>query len=292
MIVKNRAQLKAWIKNMSSKVNVNENIILQNYMLERLLERISVSEYKYKFILKGGMLITAIVGIDMRNTLDMDATIKGFDLEKDNLENILGDIFKIDLDDGVSFEFGGIKEIRQEDEYGGYRVSLDAKFDKLVVPMKLDITTGDIITPKEVKYKFNLMFEERSIEILAYNIETVIADKFETIISRNIDTTRARDFYDIYILWTTQQKNLDKKLLKQAIIKKFEYRESTNKLNNADEIIEVIKDSEALKEHWKNYQSKFSYAEDISYKDTIKVLEEINSLRRNIYVRKHTSFMP
>ena len=292
MIVKNRAQLKAWIKNMSSKVKVNENIILQNYMLERLLERISVSDYKYKFILKGGMLITAIVGMDMRNTLDMDATIKGFDLEKDNLENILGDIFKIDLDDGVSFEFGGIKEIRQEDEYGGYRVSLDAKFDKLVVPMKLDITTGDIITPKEVKYKFNLMFEERSIEILAYNIETVIADKFETIISRNIDTTRARDFYDIYILWTTQQKNLDKKLLKQAIIKKFEYRESTNKLNNADEIIEVIKDSEVLKEHWKNYQSKFSYAEDISYKDTIKVLEEINSLRRNIYVRKHTSFMP
>lgn len=292
MIVKNRAQLKAWIKNMSSKVKVNENIILQNYMLERLLERISVSDYKYKFILKGGMLITAIVGIDMRNTLDMDATIKGFDLEKDNLENILGDIFKIDLDDGVSFEFGGIKEIRQEDEYGGYRVSLDAKFDKLVVPMKLDITTGDIITPKEVKYKFNLMFEERSIEILAYNMETVIADKFETIISRNIDTTRARDFYDIYILWTTQQKNLDKKLLKQAIIKKFEYRESTNKLNNADEIIEVIKDSEVLKEHWKNYQSKFSYAEDISYKDTIKVLEEINSLRRNIYVRKHTSFMP
>lgn len=292
MIVKNRAQLKAWIKNMSSKVKVNENIILQNYMLERLLERISVSDYKYKFILKGGMLITAIVGIDMRNTLDMDATIKGFALEKDNLENILGDIFKIDLDDGVSFEFGGIKEIRQEDEYGGYRVSLDAKFDKLVVPMKLDITTGDIITPKEVKYKFNLMFEERSIEILAYNMETVIADKFETIISRNIDTTRARDFYDIYILWTTQQKNLDKKLLKQAIIKKFEYRESTNKLNNADEIIEVIKDSEVLKEHWKNYQSKFSYAEDISYKDTIKVLEEINSLRRNIYVRKHTSFMP
>ena len=275
MIAKNRAQLKAWIKNMSKKVEVNENIILQNYMLERLLERIAVSEYKYKFILKGGMLITAIVGIDMRNTLDMDATIKGFDLEKDNLENILGDIFKIDLDDGVSFEFGGIKEIRQEDEYGGYRVSLDAKFDKLVVPMKLDITTGDIITPKEVKYKFNLMFEERSIEILAYNMETVIADKFETIILRNIDTTRARDFYDIYILWTTQQKNLDKKLLKQAIIKKFEYRESMDKLNNIDEIMEVIKESDALKEHWKNYQSKFSYAEDISYEDTMRVLEEI-----------------
>ena len=275
MIAKNRAQLKAWIKNMSAKVDVNENIILQNYMLERLLERIAVSEYKYKFILKGGMLITAIVGIDMRNTLDMDATIKGFDLEKDNLENILNEIFNIDLDDGVTFEFRGIKEIRQEDEYGGYRVSLDAKFDKLVVPMKLDITTGDVITPKEIKYKFDLLFEERSIEILAYNMETVIADKFETIISRNVDTTRARDFYDIYILWTTQQKNFDRNLLKQAIIKKFEYRGSVDKLNNIDEIVEVIKESEALKEHWKNYQGKFSYAKDISYEDTVKELMEI-----------------
>lgn len=275
MIAKNRAQLKAWIKNMSEKVDVNENIILQNYMLERLLERISVSDYKYKFVLKGGMLITAIVGIDMRNTLDMDATIKGFDLEKDNLEKILNEIFNIDLDDGVSFEFRSMKEIRQEDEYGGYRVALDSKFDKLVVPMKLDITTGDVITPKEINYKFGLMFEDRSIEILAYNLETVIADKFETIISRNVDTTRARDFYDIYILWTTQQQNFDKKVLGQAIFKKFEYRESMNKLNNIDEIMEVIKESAVLKEHWENYQRKFSYAEEISYEDTVTVLEDI-----------------
>jgi predicted nucleotidyltransferase component of viral defense system len=278
MIAKNRAQLKAWIKNMSEKIAVNENIILQNYMLERLLERISVSNYKNKFVLKGGMLITAVVGIDMRNTLDMDATIKGFNLEKDNLEKILDEIFNIDLDDGVTFEFRGIKEIRQEDEYGGYRVSLDSKFDKLVVPMKLDITTGDIITPKEINYKFDLMFEDRSIEILAYNLETVIADKFETIISRNVDTTRARDFYDIYILWTTQQQNFDKKILGQAILNKFEYRESINKLNDIDEIMEVIKESDVLKEHWKNYQSKFSYAEDISYEDTIRVLEKIRKI--------------
>ena len=149
--------------------------------------------------------------------------------------------------------------------------------------MKLDITTGDIIIPKEIKYKFDLMFEDRSIEILAYNMETVIADKFETIISRNIDTTRARDFYDIYILWTTQQQNFDKELLRQAIVKKFEYRESIDKLNNIDEIMEVIKESDALKEYWKNYQSKFSYAEDISYDDTIEVLEKIvNILKENI----------
>jgi len=278
VIVKNRAQLKAWIKTMSTKVNVNENIILQNYILERLLERVSVSDYKYKFVLKGGMLITAIVGIDMRNTLDMDATIRGINLEKDNLERILNEIFNIDLEDEVTFEFNGMKEIRQEDEYGGYRITLDAKFDKLIVPMKLDITTGDVIVPQEVNYKFRLMFEERSIEILAYNMETIIADKFETIISRNIDTTRARDFYDIYILWTTQQQNFDKELLGQAIAKKFEYRESIDNLKNIDEIVEVIKESDALKEHWKNYQSKFSYAEDISYEDTIDVLEKITDI--------------
>lgn len=147
--------------------------------------------------------------------------------------------------------------------------------------MKLDITTGDIIIPKEIKYKFDLMFEDRSIEILAYSMETVIADKFETIVSRNVDTTRARDFYDIYILWTTQQKNFDRELLGQAIIKKFEYRGSMDKLNNIDEIMEVIKESEALKKHWKNYQSKFSYAEDISYEDTMKVLEEIKLILEN-----------
>lgn len=135
-----------------------------------------------------------------------------------------------------------------------------------------------IIVPKEVNYKFGLMFEDRSIEILAYNMETVIADKFETIISRNVDTTRARDFYDIYILWTTQQQNFDKELLGQAIVEKFKYRESTDKLNNIDEIMEVIKESDVLKEYWKNYQSKFSYAEDISYEDTMEVLEEIKKI--------------
>lgn len=129
-----------------------------------------------------------------------------------------------------------------------------------------------------MNYKFGLMFENRSIEIFAYNMETVIADKFETIISRNVDTTRARDFYDIYILWTTQAQNFDKGLLKQAIIEKFKYRESTDKLNNIEEIMKVIKESDALKEHWKNYQSKFSYAEDISYEDTLGVLEEIKRL--------------
>lgn len=275
MIVKNGAQLKSWIKSKSEKLKINENIILQNYMLERLLERISVSKYKYNFLLKGGMLITAIVGINLRNTLDIDTTIKGFDLEKENLENILNEIININLNDGVLFEIQNLKEIRGSDEYGGYRVSIISKFDKLNVPMKLDITTGDVITPKEVKYNFNLMFEERIIEILAYNLETVIADKFETIISRNIETTRIRDFYDIYIIWKTQKQNFKKDILKEAILNKFEYRNTINLLDDVNYILDAIKESENLKEYWKNYQYKFIYAENITFEEIMKILDEI-----------------
>ena len=278
MMPSNREQLKAWIKKMSKNIAVNENIILQNYMLERLLERISKSEYKYKFILKGGMLISAIVGIDMRNTLDLDATIKGINLEKDNLIQILKEILNIDIQDGIEFNYINIKDIRQEDKYGGYRISIEGKFDKITVPMKLDISTGDIIVPKEINYKFYLMFEERAIEILAYNLETVISDKIETIISRNIDNTRARDFYDIYILWTTQSCNFSRVVLKKAILEKFNYRETAHILDNIDEILEAIEDSDTLKGYWNNYKNKFNYASEIEYKEIMKVLREILNL--------------
>ena len=228
------------------------------YLLKPIQEKELMNLLRQKEIigeasgLEHGNEIMPITGTSVAARLKQLLTSTGEEFGREG-DNILNEIFNIDLDDGVTFEFTNIKEIRQEDEYGGYRVSLNAKFDKLVVPMKLDITTGDVIVPKEVNYKFGLMFEDRSIEILAYNMETVIADKFETIISRNVDTTRARDFYDIYILWTTQQQNFDKELLGQAIVEKFKYRESTDKLNNIDEIMEVIKESDVLKEYWKNY---------------------------------------
>ncbi len=176
----------------------------RNFMLERLLERISVSEYKHSFILKGGMLIAAMVGIDTRTTMDMDATIKGQTLTETEITNIMKDILSIPFDDDVILSFRDIEEIREEADYPGYRVSIEAVLDKTKQVLKVDITTGDFVTPREVEYKFRLMFEDRAISIMAYNLETVLAEKFETVITRGLTNTRMRDFYDIYILTSTQ----------------------------------------------------------------------------------------
>ena len=278
MIAKTPAQLKAWIKNLSIKTNVTANVIMQNYMLERLLERISVSKYKNNFILKGGMLISAMVGIDLRNTLDMDATIKGVELSKENLEKILAEIISLDIGDDVKFEILMIRDIRDEEAYTGYRVTLNAIFHTIFQKFKIDITTGDIITPKEIEYKFELLFEERKINVLAYNLETVISEKFEGIITKGIANTRARDYYDLYILKKLQKDNINQKTLKQAIINKFRERKTWHYLETIKKQVEDIEKSKELAEIWKNYQSKFSYAEDINYKDTIQVIKEIASL--------------
>ncbi|MEG1142277.1 MAG: nucleotidyl transferase AbiEii/AbiGii toxin family protein [Clostridia bacterium] len=277
MIVKNKAQLKDWIKNLSKKVNIVENILLQNYMLERLLERISVSKYNEQFILKGGMLISAIVGIDMRATMDMDVTIKRLPLKLDKLENILNEIIEINIDDEVNFKIINIKEIRKEDEYGGYKVTLEANFDGIRVPIKIDITTGDVIIPKEINYTFKLLFEDRSINILAYNIETIMSEKLEAIITRGIDNTRLRDFYDIYTLFKLY--NIDTKLLKIAVKEKFKSRGTINNFNNIENIFNEIKYSEKLKELWYIYCKNYSYAEGISYD---KIIDNLRYLINTI----------
>ena len=221
------------------------------------------------------MLIGAMVGIDLRNTLDMDATIKGFDLTEDNLLNILNEIISIDIHDGILFEIEMIKEIRDEAEYSGYRVTLNGKFDTIYQKFKVDISTGDAITPKEIEYNFKLLFEDRKIGILAYNLETILSEKFEGIISKGIANTRARDYYDIYILEKFQKKNIDNKILKNAIINTFKERETTYYLENIDRQICAIEQSEDLREMWSNYQNKFTYAKGISYEDTIKALKDI-----------------
>ena len=271
-------QLKDWIKNLAKEKDISANIIMQNYMLERLLERISVSKYKENFILKGGMLIGAMVGIDLRSTLDMDATIKGFDLTEDNLKNILEKIISIDIEDGITFEIEMIKDIRDEAEYSGYRVTLNGKFDTIYQKFKVDISTGDVITPKEIEYNFKLLFEDRKIGILAYNLETILSEKFEGVISKGIANTRARDYYDIFILEKFQKQNIDDIVLKKAIVNTFKERGTIYYLENINKQINDIENSEDLKEIWANYQSKFSYANDISYEDTINAIKEIANL--------------
>ena len=199
-MIKTSKQLKDLIRNYARKNSADAQILMRNYMMERFLERISLSEYKDKFILKGGMLVAAMVGLDVRSTMDLDATIKGVNISVENVEQIINTIVSVFLDDGVSFHVKQISEIMEESEYPCVRISMETFFDGVKTPFKIDMSTGDVITPKEVQYNLKLMLEDRSIAIWAYNLETVLAEKLESIISRDVTNTRMRDFYDIHIL--------------------------------------------------------------------------------------------
>ena len=275
--MKNAMQLKAYVKNLAKEKNISAQIVLQNYMLERLLERISVSKYHDNFILKGGFLLAAMVGLDTRATMDMDATIKGLPVTKETILEMFGEICKIHIDDDINFEFSGIADIREEDEYGGYRVSLSGNYPPMAVPLKIDITTGDKITPREMVYSFNLMFEERSINVLAYTVETILAEKLETIISRGDQNTRPRDFYDVYILNTLQKQNIDNKILKEAFAATVKKRGTEHIVSNYKEIIETVASSTVMNNQWTRYQKEFDYAKVIQFEDTcttvIKLIE-------------------
>ena len=199
-MIKTARQLKDLIRNLSKDKSADAQILMRNYMMERFLERISLSEYRDKFILKGGMLVAAMVGLDARSTMDIDATVKGATVGIEDVENMIASIISVPVDDGVGFRVKRISEIMDEAEYPGIRVSMETEFDGVITPLKIDISTGDAITPREVRYSFKLMLEDRSIEIWAYNLETVLAEKLETVVSRATTNTRMRDFYDLHIL--------------------------------------------------------------------------------------------
>lgn len=262
--------LKAKIRNLAKKNDMSAQVVLQNYMFERFLERLSKSDYQDKFILKGGMLIAALVGIDNRATMDMDATIKNYPINFDSLANAIKEICSVEVEDDVSFLFTGIESIRDDDVYGGYRVSIQADYDTIITPMQIDITTGDIITPKEVWYLFKMIFKEDTIGVWAYNIETVLAEKIETIIRRGELNTRPRDFYDVYILTKTQ--SFDISIFNEALIKTAEHRKTTHIFNDIEKRVEGIQQSGALQLRWTKYKRDYRYAEGISYYDVIEAL--------------------
>ena len=280
-MIKNAMSLKAKINNIAKKEKVLPQAIMQTYMLERLLERISISEYKDNFILKGGMLISSIIGIDNRSTMDMDTTIKGFKLDKENLKNILQEIIKIDIGDNIKFKIISIENIREDDDYGGLRVHLQASFDEMPIDLKIDVTTGDKITYKEINYKYNLLLEKRSIEIWTYNVETIIAEKYESIIKRSILNTRIRDFYDLYMLTHLDKKNINSKMLTLAIKETSKHRgtfDIINDKNIVEDVINSIQNDNFLKEQWNKYQRSYEYAKDIKYEqliDSIIAIKEI-----------------
>ena len=260
-------QLKDLIRNLSKKKSADAQILMRNYMMERFLERISLSEYKDKFILKGGMLVAAMVGLDARATMDLDATIKGANVSLTDVETIISNIIAIPIDDGVSFCIKRISEIMEEADYPGVRVSMETKFDGVITPLKIDISTGDVITPKEIRYRFNLMLEDRTIEVWAYNLETVLAEKLETVISRNVAITRMRDFYDIYILQKLYGEQLNKEILWNALVATARKRGTLEQIESGDirEIFDEIETSSVMENLWKAYQKNYSYAVDISW---------------------------
>ena len=273
--MKNAMQLKAYVKNMAKEKNISAQIVLQNYMLERLLERISVSKYRDNFILKGGFLLAAMVGLDTRATMDMDATVKGLPVTKETISQMFMDICTMHIDDDITFEFRGVEDIREDDEYGGFRISLSGNYPPMAVPLKIDITTGDKITPREMVYTFHLMFEERSINVLAYTVETILAEKLETIISRGDQNTRPRDFYDVYILNTLQKKNIDNQILKEAFAATVKKRGTEHIIKNYKEIIDTVSKSSAMKDQWTRYQKEFNYAKEILFEDTCIVIRSL-----------------
>ena len=266
--MKNAIQLKAIIKNIAKNKNISAALVLQNYMLERFLERVSLSRYHDNYIIKGGFLIASMVGLDSRATMDMDATIKGYPVNEEAIRKMVADIIAVPVEDAIHFCLKSVREIREGDEYTGYRVALTADYEKMAVPLKLDITTGDKITPREIEYSYKLMMEDRSIRVLAYNLSTILAEKLETVVSRGDQNTRPRDYYDIYILSKLQVENIDIDSLKAALSATTAKRGSSELMMQYAEIMRTVKSSDVMKRQWDNYRKDFDYAAGIEFEET------------------------
>jgi len=280
-MIQTARQLKNLIRNLSRKNAADAQILLRNYMMESFLERISLSEYRDIFILKGGMLVAAMVGLDARSTMDMDATVKGATVSVKDVEDMVVSIISIPLDDGVSFRIKQISEIMDDADYPGVRVSLETEFDHVITPLKIDISTGDAITPREIRYRFRLMLEDRSIEVWAYNLETVLAEKLETVITRTVTNTRMRDFYDIHILLELHGERLDGRVLQQALQATASKRGTRANLNNAALVFDEVERDATMQKLWNAYQKKFSYASDLPWNTVMSSLRKLYTLTRN-----------
>ena len=277
-MIKNRDSLKAKASNLSKKTNIPNKYLIQNFMFEALLKRISKSKYKNKFVIKGGLLLSSIFGVNLRSTMDLDTTIKGLPLDRDTIIKVINEIISIDVEDNVRLEIENIKDIREEELYSGFEVNLKAEFDGLKTNLMIDITTGDIITYKEVEFKYSTLFDNETINIMTYNYETIIAEKFESIISRNIDNTRMKDYYDLYMFVNLKWNDINKETLRKAIINTSKARETLDYIENANKYIELISDDSRLNLLWNSYQNNYEYAKDIEFEDTINAIKVISEI--------------
>ena len=266
-------QLKDWIKNKSKQTGAPANVLLQTYMMERFLERISLSQYRNNLILKGGFLIASMVGIDRRTTMDMDTTVKGLPFSRESVVNIIQEIISLDAEDGIVFEIQDIRNIRDISEYDDYRVSLCAVFNTVRVNMKIDITTGDAIIPGEIEYSYKLMFEVRTIPVMAYNLFTILAEKIETILSRNVTNSRGRDFYDVYMLLSMNKDTLPLEEMRHALWVKAEERGSVAIVDNYMKNLRDISDSPEIAKIWTAYIKNYPYAKGIAMPDILALID-------------------
>lgn len=268
--------IKGKIRSLAKKKNLKSQEVLQIYFFERFLERLSKSKYKNNFVIKGGFLISSLIGIENRTTMDMDTTIKGIPLKEEKIKEIVEEIININIDDGIKFEIKDISYIREEDEYENFRISIIANVGKTKNPMKLDLTTGDAITPGEIEYTYPCIFTQEDIKIMAYPLETILAEKYETIIRRNIATTRMRDFYDLYTIYKLKKDEIDYKILKEAIERTSYKRGSQEIMKDYEEIIEDIKEDSYLKSLWEVYLSENKYIGDLEFDKVVGVVRIIS----------------
>lgn len=272
----NIESIKAKIRNLAKNNNLSSQEVLQMFLFERFLERLSKSKYKSNFVIKGGFLVSSMIGVKNRTTMDMDSTIKGLPLTEENITKVVNSIINIEVNDGIQFEIKDVNYIRESDEYENFRVSLVANIGKTKNPMKLDLTTGDAITPREIEYSYPCIFHEKNIEVLAYPIETIIAEKYESIIKRNITTTRMRDFYDLHTLYNLKKDEIDIDILRTAIKRTSSRRESLETMKIAGEIIEDIKNDPYLIKLWNVYVNENKYIGDLSFDNVVDVVKIIS----------------
>ncbi|MBV6370948.1 nucleotidyl transferase AbiEii/AbiGii toxin family protein [Enterococcus faecium] len=273
--MKTPEQLKGAIRSMAAKKNLRAQEVLQMFLFERIIDRLAASSFRDNFILKGGLLISSMIGIGERTTMDMDTTVRGIQMEEDEIVSAVKEIIAMDVGDGISFEFQKIEPIREDDAYNNFRVHLRAKYGKIDSPMKIDITTGDIITPAAIRYDFPFVFEEKTVSVMAYTLETVLAEKYETIIRRNIGTTRARDYYDLHTLYRSRKDVVQIEVLRVAVIHTAEKRDSVDDIMDWRDILKDIREEPQLYLLWDNYAADNKYIGDLKFNEVLDTVDEI-----------------
>lgn len=268
-------QIKGRIKSVAKQNNADARTLMRIYMMERFLERLAQSEYRDNFIIKGGILVTAMIGVAHRSTMDIDTSMKNLNLSAEDALRVVNQVKDIDLDDGVSFEVKDVSNIMDEMEYPGIRITMNANVGKLITPLKIDISTGDVITPRAIEFNYDLLLEDRSISLWSYNLETILAEKLQTILARGILNTRMRDFYDIRMLLDTYEDKINKAVLKDAFAATCKKRGTDHLQEQAEEIIKIIEANEQLQVLWRAYEKKYSYAADIDYASVISGVRKL-----------------